>query len=268
MFALADPAGCSGVRGLFAPLSCRHFAANYFERQVHVTRGGSSLLHEFGAAGGYPTLLSSANLTVMSSYWQFKVAVDHSQARVLRPDTFSHDTSYADGSIMDAPVMRAALRNNRTIVLHNVELYWRPVGALSAALSRAFGVYVQANVYYARTGLRHAVHAHQDAQSVFVVQCEGRKRWELFDPPQRWRLRQNQRGKAGDVIPPSELSAPLADVTLAPGDVLFVPRGVTHRTSTLVDEEAGGEEPGSLHVTIGIETDTDEFTWLSVLGQP
>jgi hypothetical protein len=78
---------------------------------------------------------------------------------------------------------------------------------------------------------------------------------------QRWRLRYNQRGKAGDVAPAAELLEPVLDVVLAPGDVLFVPRGVYHRTSTA--PEAFGAH--SLHITFGVETDTDEWTWLALL---
>ena len=65
------------------------------------------------------------------------------------------------------------------------------------------------------------------------MQAEGRKRWELFEPPQRWRLRQTQRGKGGDVAPAADLAAPLLDVTLYPGDVLFVPRGTYSVTDKL-----------------------------------
>ena len=219
-------------------------------------------------------LLSSVTLKRAAAHWQFKVAVDHSQARLLRPDSFAHDTAYADGSLMDGVAITAALKANRTVVLHNMELYWPPISQLCLALMRAFGVYAQANVYYSPAGLPSAVHAHQDAQSVFVVQCEGRKSWELLEPPQRWRLRYNQRGKAGDVAPASELMRPIASYTLSPGDVLFVPRGMYHRTSTQAHEGSRASEHGakpvakpvaSLHVTVGVETDTDQYTWLSLL---
>ena len=130
------------------------------------------------------------------------------------------------------------------------------------------------------------------AQSVFVIQCEGSKSWELFEPPQRWRLRFNQRGKAGDVTPESELQQPLGTFTLHPGDVLFVPRGIYHRTATLLPppqelpategllprrrplgalatphDEPPPSPPSapSLHITVGVETDTDDWTWLSLL---
>ena len=50
------------------------------------------------------------------------------------------------------------------------------------------------------------------------------------------------------------------EITLEPGDVLFVPRGMYHHTAT----PEGGE--ASLHVTIGVETDTDHFTWHALLA--
>lgn len=298
--------GCLQVAPLFAPLSCRHFASDVFERRHHIAR-----------AAGFSALLSSGDLAAAADYWQFKVAVDHSQARLLKPGSFSHDDSWESGALLDGASIKRALRRNLTVVLHNVELYHRPIGLLSLALMRAFGVYAQANVYYSPAGLPSAVHAHQDAQSVFIVQCEGRKAWELFAPPQRWRLRYNQRGKAGDIAPESELHEPVADEALllepcarapnasapfffsvvswratlsltarllAPtlpcrGDVLFLPRGLYHRTATLV-APAGGVVAGgvhgaraaaadaaapSLHVTIGLETDTDHFVWLALL---
>jgi hypothetical protein len=246
---------CRQVAPLFAPHSCRRFVDEYFEQQHLVTR----------ATGGQ-ALLSTASLYDAADHWQFKVAIDHSQARLLMPDSFAHDSTWTDGTVVDRTAMRAALAANRTLVLHNVELYVRPIGLLCRALMGAFGVYAQANVYYARAGLSSAVHAHQDAQSVFVVQCEGRKVWQLLRPPQRWRLRYNQRGKSGDVAPATELMEPISSVELAPGDVLFVPRGTYHRTSTLIaDSSPKDAAPASLHVTIGVETDTDGFTWLALL---
>jgi len=47
------------------------------------------------------------------------------------------------------------------------------------------------------------------------------------------------------------LYLPWAQITLEPGDVLFVPRGLYHHTAT----PEGGE--ASLHVTIGVAPNTD-----------
>ena len=285
--------GCLQVNRLFAPVSCSNFISGYFEQR-----------HLYTRSAGFEGLVHASDLDTLAERWQFKIAKDHAQARVLLPDSFQHDTTYKDGMLFDGAAIRKTLAARRTVVLHNVELYSRPIGLLALALMRSFGVYPQANLYHSPAGLSSAVHAHQDAQSVFIVQCEGQKTWQLFAPPQRWRLRNNQRGKAGDVAPESELTQPLGVYTLRPGDVLFVPRGVYHRTSTHVEAEAAevavetaaeetaaeetavqraakqlaaasGEELAatgsgvvgipSLHVTIGIETDTDHWTWHALL---
>ena len=252
---------CAAVRGLFWPLSCDHFTEAYWEKRHHLTRN-SSVLKNTGLAVGFPALLRAPDLSAMAEYWTFKVREDHSQAVMLRPNSFSHDVdTYPPGTLLTRALIRRALASNRTVVLHNVELYWRPIAVLTYALQRHFGVYSQANVYYSPPGLQAAVHAHQDAQSVFIVQCQGMKRWQLWSPPHRWRLRLNQRGKGGDVAPESELKEPLGRFDLQPGDVLFVPRGVYHSTSTIDSEVA------SLHVTVGVETDTDDWTWLSLLTE-
>lgn len=251
--------GCLQVRGLFWPLSCDHFVRDYFELRHHLTRS-SSVHEDIHASLGFPRVLRTADLYTMASVWEFKVGADHAQARMIQPNSFSHDTEWAEGAAVDSAAIRRAHAKNCTLVFHNVELYWRPIALLSLSLSRLFGVYSQANVYYSPPALAAALHAHQDAQSVFVVQCEGRKTWTLLEPPVRWKLRYNQRGKAGDTAPVGELNRPLEEITLEPGDVLFVPRGLYHQTST----PEGGE--ASLHVTIGVETDTDRFTWHALLA--
>jgi hypothetical protein len=251
---------CAAVRSLFWPQSCRHFVERYWERTHHIVRG-SQMANLSGAIEGFPRVLQLEDLAVMATHWDFKVREDHSQAVILRPGTFSHDSGWPEGSRLTPAEMQRALRGNRSVVLHNVELYWRPIARLSLALHRHVGGYSQANVYVSPPGLPVAVHAHQDAQSVFIVQCEGTKRWTLLSPPQRWRLRYNQRGKAGDAAPAEELTTPVGEYVLRPDDVLFVPRGMYHYTSTT----DGGAH--SLHVTIGVETDTDEWTWLSWLQE-
>ena len=207
--------GCLQVRGMFWPLSCDHFVRDYFELRHHVTRS-SSVHEDMRASLGFPRVLRTADLYTMASVWEFKVGADHSQARMIQPNSFSHDPEWAEGAAVDAATIRRAHAKNCTLVFHNVELYWRPVALLSISLSRLFGVYSQANVYYSPPALSAALHAHQDAQSVFVVQCEGRKTWTLLEPPVRWKLRYNQRGKAGDRAPEAELNRPLEEATPSP----------------------------------------------------
>ena len=72
------------------------------------------------------------------------------------------------------------------MLIHNLEIYWGPVGALSAEISDAFGgLYAQTNMYFS-PGMNpsksvdggeqpETTSPHQDAQSTFIVQLEGEK---------------------------------------------------------------------------------------------
>jgi hypothetical protein len=90
---------------------------------------------------------------------------------------------------------------------------------------------------------------HYDNHDVIIVQCEGRKRWRLYDAPKPLPMR-GERFEAA-VTKPGPKSA---EFVMEPGDALYVPRGLMH------DALAEGDEL-SLHVTIGFHA----VRWSEVL---
>src|SRR6266536_1377344 len=80
---------------------------------------------------------------------------------------------------------------------------------------------------------------HADDHDVFVLQVHGRKRWEVYQP-----------GPGHDPKVPGER---LLDVTLDPGDCLYVPLGFPHAVWT--------EQSASAHLTVGILT----YKWHELL---
>ena len=85
--------------------------------------------------------------------------------------------------------------------------------------------HVQANVYLTPPG-NQGFGVHHDHHDVFAMQVEGSKSWRLD-------------GSAGSPVQ--------QDCTLAPGDCLYVPRGIMHEALNT------GDEP-SLHITLGLIT--------------
>jgi ribosomal protein L16 Arg81 hydroxylase len=129
-----------------------------------------------------------------------------------------------------------------TIVLQALHLNWRPAALYCRGLERRLGFPVQANAY-ATPASAQGFGVHHDVHDVFVLQVSGTKRWRVYEPlvelplkTQRWSSALGQPG------------APVADLTLAAGDTLYLPRGWPH--------EAVTDRAESLHVTIGLHPPT------------
>ncbi|KAH8098740.1 histone demethylase [Aureococcus anophagefferens] len=116
---------------------------------------------------------------------------------------------------------------------------------------RVLRVGCSVNLYATPPGAQ-ALDARYDDHCVFVVQLRGRKRWRLYGPALECPTLHE-----ATLPPPPELLRRGADhaVALAPGDVLYVPRGVYHAATAC--EDAGSD---SAHVTVGVDLDP-ALTW-------
>lgn len=92
---------------------------------------------------------------------------------------------------------------------------------------------------------------HFDDVDVFVLQLEGRKRWQVYKP------------LPGSILPrassrdfsPHEIGSPILEVVLEPGDLLYLPRGTIHQAQSLPDHH-------SLHLTVSAN---QRNTWIDFL---
>jgi len=134
-----------------------------------------------------------------------------------------------------------------TIVLQGLHYNWRPLAEFCRGLEAALGHPVQANAYYTPRGSQ-GLPVHHDTHDVFVLQVAGHKRWLIYDPVFELPLR-DQRYKA-------ELGAPgdpVHALTLAAGDVLYLPRGWMHEALT--------SDADSLHITVGVNV----YSWIDAV---
>lgn len=73
---------------------------------------------------------------------------------------------------------------------------------------------------------------------MFIYQISGRKHWRIYEPT----VRNPEKGKA--LVGAIQPGPPVMDLTVEPGDLLYVPRGFPHHTESL-DEL-------SVHLTVSI----------------
>jgi bifunctional lysine-specific demethylase and histidyl-hydroxylase NO66 len=149
--------------------------------------------------------------------------------------------------LVDGPRALEEFDRGATAVLQGLHRYHPPVAVLCDQLEESLGHPVQANAYLTPPGSR-GLDVHHDTHDVLALQTYGHKHWVVHEPAvvsplpsQPW---------SSDEHDPGPL---VLDVDLAPGDLLYLPRGVPHAAETV------GEV--SLHLTIGVRA----VTWSDVV---
>ena len=223
-------------------------------------------------------LFSLAAATKVVTMWPFRIQRDHGTAVLQTPASgFVADFStWKHGDLLPDEIVEIAMREQRTLVYHNLEVYWPPIAALTRHVSRCLHMYTQVNMYLSPPGLRVATAPHQDAHSVFIIQIHGAKRWAVHAPRSPLTLKGLQRGKRGEVLEAGDaalMGPALINATLRPGQVLHVPRAYFHHTATdaaLLQADTAGEEDAteepSLALTVSMLNEDVYGCWIHLLG--
>ncbi len=132
-----------------------------------------------------------------------------------------------------------------TIVLQGLHRIWGPVVDLAQALMADLGHPVQVNAYVTPPQSQ-GFGAHYDVHDVFVLQVAGEKHWTIHAPVRDAPLRDEPWADRRAAVERQAAGEPLLDVTLRPGDALYLPRGFLHAATAL-----GGT---SAHLTVGVHT--------------
>jgi len=163
--------------------------------------------------------------------------------RVVR-DAFGRQTDFL--SLSD---LHRLLRAGVTGVLEATNELVPEIEALTRGISSTYDARSTANAYFS-FGSTSGFGAHNDDHDVIVVQLAGHKTWNFFSTT-------NGQNKAtvNDLDAPSVENMGVT-IVLAPGDVLFVPKGTWHDVISM-------GEP-SLHLTISVVHPTilDYAQWL------
>ena len=144
---------------------------------------------------------------------------------------------------LDDTALLRLFAEGHTLVLQGLHRTHPPVLELAQDLAADLGHPVQVNAYVTPPSSRGFA-AHYDVHDVFVLQTAGEKRWRLHAPVQPHPLRDQPWQDRRPAVEQAAAGEPRLEVTLRPGDVLYVPRGWLHSATAL-----GGV---SMHLTVGI----------------
>jgi ribosomal protein L16 Arg81 hydroxylase len=233
---------------LLAPLGCDEFFASYWERRHFLLRREQPRYYE--------PLITSADLENIISqpdarYPAIRLAKG---GHYFAPEVYTRNIKQGDESFLGVPDLKRIsdeYRRGATVVLPALHRTWPALTVLCDALQTQLDHPAHANVYIT-PGYAAGFTPHYDTHEVFVLQVAGEKRWSVYAPtielPHRSQVFTPQ-AYAGQ--------APIAEFELEAGDLLYLPRGWLHSTTT--------SRSFSAHVTIGITVYTRADLLLELL---
>jgi hypothetical protein len=210
------------------------------------------LLVPRGEEGRFDDLLSvsEARRLVTSTGLRFPAFRLVKAGADLQVRDYTADLSWrpvALSSTIDVARVAEEFERGATIVLQALHLHHAPLASFARELEHELGEAVQVNAYYTPRAAQ-GLPVHHDTHDVFCLQVAGHKRWLVYEPALELPLKdQRYRPELG------EPGKPVLDVTLGPGDTLYLPRGWLHEALT--------SESDSLHLTVGVTA----YTWLDAV---
>lgn len=212
------------LQKLIDPYGTDAFLSDYFEKTyLHVSREDP---------GYFRVLLNDLDLERQiwrhSSQW--------GDVSLAKAGTRPADNPYAVGMpTIDA--VADAFNNGYTVVVNNYQQKSAHVAAFCRDVEKFFCFRCNVNLYLTGPHCK-GLNAHYDDQDVFVMQLEGAKIWRVYEGGPLLPL-EDQPYRCPDIS-----GLPYVELTLCPGDVLYLPRGFIHDACT--------REYRSLHLTLSV----------------
>ena len=264
--------------GLMGFLGSSDFRRNYFERRpLLLTRNPSQLRRVNGDASeaaadsgdaqydpplnfefGMADVVSAGEFVygMPNSFWH------HRNVKVARGGFHRFSDMWTDNDRITAKEIGKAIKTGSTAFFNGVNNWSPKVAGLNLDLAVVTSHLTNVNLYVTAGGVSKSMSPHNDIQCTLIIQLEGRKRWRLWPKLSLLNaLLSNDRSLGEDLVMgkgentqvlPNQLGDPYIDVVLAPGDVLYVPRGVIHTTATA--GERSDAKSRSAHLTAGIDS--------------
>ena len=142
----------------------------------------------------------------------------------------------------DPEKVQSWINHGASLALNDVDTLTPGISAICDALQTATGGKAQTNLYFSMRQ-HQAFGPHHDTHEVFALHCCGEKTWNLYKnradtPVAHPAYKKSFEAYAAEAGPVER------QVTMKPGDLLYLPRGQYH--------DALADKDGTLHVTFGI----------------
>lgn len=224
---------------IIAPITQEEFFRDYF---------GKKHLHIPGAADKFAKVMSWKilnDLLNMNTIWSAESLMLAKDRKVIPATEYCLPTVDRSGNNVMMPqidLVKEKIQAGATLVCNEIDSLGAGLRAISTSLEKATNGKSQANLYCS-SRQRQAFQSHYDTHDVFAMHMEGEKVWRIFKTQENFPIRHPAYQKSNPKML-EDRGDLLEEVTLKPGDFLYIPRGQYH--------DALSSSAGCIHIAFGL----------------
>ena len=186
------------------------------------------------------------NMLNMTSVWSPTSLGLYLDTKPIPSDQYCRpaiDRNNNPGLQPDAEKVIAFLRKGASLVANDVDALNPGSAGAANALESRLGGRVQANLYCS-WNQHQAFDTHFDSHEVFAMHIAGEKVWRIYEGRLENPIADETTKRLGAEFHHKQRGQVVAEITLKPGDLLYIPRGQYH--DALASSEA------AMHLTFGL----------------
>lgn len=228
---------------LLAPFEEQRFWDEHFgKKPLHVPHG--ALNGQASSKTGLMSLSRLAELLAEPARWAQNSIKLVANGRGVDPAHFMVKREFAQGDALrpDPALIETLMAVGASVVIDGMEDQVSELRQMCRVLGNRFGAKATVNLYASRRGVQGFA-SHCDPHEVFAVHCEGEKVWRIYENAEEAPVESTLIRDAEHIEQRKGRVA--MEVTMRPGDLLYIPRGVYHDALASTDR--------SLHLTFGVQ---------------
>lgn len=226
---------------LIVPIGEDVFFAEYQDKKpLHIKASSPDKLDDVMTWGALNQLL---NMTAIWSPHNLKLFLD---TKAILVDQYCRRAIDRNGLMSlqpDAEKVKSWLRRGASIVANDIDTLTPGLISAANALETRLGGKVQSNLYCSWNH-HQAFPTHFDTHEVFALHVAGEKVWRIYEGRLDSPIANGAFGSLDEEFHLKNRGGIAQEVTLKPGDVLYIPRGLYH--------DALASSDGCVHLSFGV----------------
>jgi ribosomal protein L16 Arg81 hydroxylase len=226
---------------LIAPVTEEDFFTTYHDRKfLHIRAEDPD---KFADVMSWDILTNMLNMTSIWSPTSLGVFLDTKAIPAEQYCREAIDRNNQPSLQPDAEKVKSWLRRGASLVANDIDTLWPGTAAAADALENRFGGKSQSNLYCS-WNQHQAFDTHFDTHEVFALHIGGEKAWRIYEGRLERPIASEAFKGLDQKYHDENRGAVAAELTLRPGDLLYIPRGQYH--------DALASSDAAMHLTFGL----------------